>query len=155
MDAAGDTATYVTAAGPRATRVVSRVADIEPELIEFVRTAVRWLDPSFPQSGLRSGWVGGGWTDEEKVETEFVQAEELAPDGRGLRIVRVYRIAPDDQPFEGAVRVVALGAANGAHLELRWNFLADENQVRGTTTDLTVDGAGHLACVADFRSWFD
>lgn len=67
----------------------------------------------------------------------------------------MYRIPSDDQPFEGAVRVIALGAANDARLELRWNFLATDIEVRGTSAELTVDGAGHGECVESFRSWFD
>ncbi len=155
MAVTGDTATFVTAAGHRALRTVASVDEIEPELIGFVRTAVRWLDPRFPQSGGRRPGERGGWTDDQQVETEFVQVEELARDGRGLRIIRLYRITSPGGPYDGAIRIIALGAANGARLELRWNFVASEAEVRGTSAELTVDGARHVECVADFRSWFD
>lgn len=154
MAASDDTATFVTAAGPRATRTVPTVDAIEPELVGFVRSAVRWLDPSFPQKGVRDKGVKGGWTDDEKVESEFTQFEELSSDGRGIRIIRVYRMTPPAPPWEGAIRVIAVGAANGAKLEVRWNFIADENQIRGTRADLTVEGPRHTECVADFQSWF-
>lgn len=48
MDVTDDAATFVTAAGPRATRSVASVDEIEPELVEFVRTTIRRLDPHFP-----------------------------------------------------------------------------------------------------------
>jgi hypothetical protein len=155
MAVTGDTATYVTAAGRRATRSVATVDEIEPELVAFVRTAVRWLDPRFPQTGRRGPREGGGWTDDQQVETVIQQVEELARDGRGLRIIRLYRIAPPGEPYDGAIRIIALGAANDARLELRWNFVASETEVRGTSAELTVDGARHVECVEDFRSWFD
>ena len=155
MAVTGETATFVTAAGHRATRIVASVDEIEPELVGFVRSAVRWLDPRFPQKGRRGQAVGGGWTDDDQVETAFKQVEELADDGRGLRIIRLYRIAPLDEPCEGAIRIIVLGAANDARLELRWNFLATETEVRGTSAELTVEGARHVECVEDFRSWFD
>lgn len=150
-----DTATFVTAAGPRATRTVPNVDAIEPELVGFVRSAVRWLDPGFPQKGIRDKGVKGGWTDDEQVPSEFTQFEELSSDGRGIRIIRVYRMTPPAPPWEGALRVIAVGAANGARLEVRWNFIADENQIRGTTAELTVEGPRHTECVADFQSWFE
>jgi len=155
MAVTGDTATFVTAAGPRATRSVATVDDIEPELVGFVRTAVRWLDPRFPQTGRRGSRERGAWTDDQQVETEMVQVEELAKDGRGLRIIRLYRITPPDGPYEGAIRIIALGVANNARLELRWNFVASETEVRGTSAELTVEGTRHVECVEDFRSWFD
>ena len=150
-----DTATFVTAAGPRATRTVPNVDAIEPELVGFVRSAVRWLDPGFPQKGIRDKGVKGGWTDDEQVPSEFTQFEELSSDGRGIRIIRVYRMTPPAPPWEGALRVIAVGAANGARLEVRWNFIADENEVRGTSAHLTVEGPRHTECVADFQSWFE
>jgi hypothetical protein len=155
MAETGDTATYVSAAGPRATRSVATVDEIEPELVGFVRTAVRWLDPRFPQTGRRGPREGGNWTDDQQVETVMVQVEELAQDGRGLRIIRLYRVAPPGEASEGALRIIALGVANDARLELRWNFLASVTEVRGTSVELTVEGARHVECIADFHSWFD
>jgi len=155
MAVTGDTAIFVTAAGRRATRSVASVDEVEPELLGFVRTAVRWLDPRFPQKGRRGSPVGGGWTDDQQVETVVREVEELAPDGRGLRIIRLYRMTPPGGPYEGAIRIIAVGAANDARLELRWNFVASETEVRGTSVELTVDGARHVECVADFHSWFD
>lgn len=155
MAVTGDTATFVTATGPRATRGVATVEEIEPELRGFVRNAVRWLDPRFPQRGRRSDPVEGGWTDDQQVETVMQQVEELTADGRGLRIIRLYRIAPPPEPYEGAIRIIVVGAANDARLELRWNFVASELEVRGTSAELTVDGPRHVECVADFLSWFD
>lgn len=150
-----DTATFITATGHRATCSVASVDEIEPELVAFVRTLVRWLDPRFPETGRREPPVGGGWTDDQQIETQFQQVEELARDGRGLRILRLYRMTPPGGPFEGAIRIVALGAANDARLELRWNFVASEFEVRGTSAELTVEGAGQVECADDFRSWFE
>jgi hypothetical protein len=172
-----DAEIFITSTGPLATRVVPTVDDVEPEFIGFVRSWVLWLDPGFPQTGRRGsyskggirneslkdgGWedglrVRGSWIDDHKVKTEFVQAEEITPDDRGLRILRLYRITPQlpHGPYEGAIRVYTLGAANGARLELRWNFIASENEVRGISAQLTVEGAGHSGCVADFRRLFD
>lgn len=150
-----NTATFVTAAGHRATRSVASIDEIEPELIGFMRTAVRWLDPRFPQNGGRGPRERGDWTDDQQVKTEFVQVEERARDGRGLRIIRLYRITSPGGPYDGALRIIVLGAANDARLELRWNFVASETEVRGTSAELTVDGARRVECVADFRSWFD
>lgn len=150
-----DTATFVTAAGPRATRVVERVDDIEPELLGFVRNAVRWLDPRFPQKGQRGQGVRGTWTNADNTETEMTQVEEMTPDGRGLRIIRLCRVVTEGEPCEGAIRVIAVGAANGARLELRLNFLASHTEVRGTSAQLTVDGPRCSECVADFLSWFE
>src|SRR6188768_4393060 len=111
MAVTGDTATFVISTGPRATRTVAAVDAIENELVGFVRTAVRWLDPRFPQSGGRRPGERGSWTDDQQVETEFVQVEELARDGRGVRIIRLYRMTPPGGPFEGAIRIIVLGAA--------------------------------------------
>lgn len=155
MAATDDTATFVTAAGPRATRTVPTVDTVEPELVGFVRSAVRWLDPSFPQKGIRNQGVKGGWTDDEKVPTEFTQFEELSTDGRGIRIIRLYRMTPPAPPWEGAIRVIAVGVANGARLEVRWNFIADESEIRGRNAELTVEGPRYTECVADFQSWFE
>jgi len=155
MAVTGDSSILVTAAGRLATRTVSRVDDIEPELRDFVRTSVRWLDPSFPHTGRRGQGQRGGWTDDDQVETEMTQFEELDHEGRGLRIIRLYKMSPPEGPFEGAVRVIALGAANGAKLELRWNFLASDLEVRGTSAELTVEGERRDEVVHDFQRWFD
>lgn len=155
MPAIGDSATFVTAAGPRATRTVPNVDAIEPELVQFVRSAVRWLDPGFPQKGTRGERVRGGWKDDEQVETEFTQVEELANDGRGIRIIRLYRMTEPGPPWEGGLRVIALGLANGARLEVRWNFVANESEIRGTSAELTVEGPRQFECIADFQSWFE
>jgi hypothetical protein len=155
MAVTGDTATFVTATGPRATRIVPTVDAIEPELVGFVRSAIRWLDPNFPQKGTRGEKVRGDWKDDQEVETEFTQVEELSNDGRGIRIIRVYRMTPPAPPWEGAVRVIVLGAAAGARLELRWNFIATESEIRGTSAELTVEGPRQFECIADFQSWFE
>lgn len=155
MAVTGESPTFVSVAGQRATRSVANVDDIEPEFVGFVRTAVRWLDPRFPQTGQRGQGVHGSWTDDEQVETEVVQFEELAKDGRGVRIMRLYRLTPPDGPYEGSVRVIAVGVADGARLELRWNFIASESEVRGTSAELTVHGARQFECIEDFRSWFE
>ncbi|MEO8698916.1 MAG: hypothetical protein ABI867_02700 [Kofleriaceae bacterium] len=155
MGASLDTATLVTATGLRATRTVATVDDIEPELVGFVRSAVRWLDPRFPQTGLRDEGGRGGWIGDDQVETEMTQFEELAHDGRGVRIIRLHRMTPVDGAYEGAIRIIALGVANEARLELRWNFVASEIEVRGTSALLIVEGARESQCIADFVSWFD
>ena len=83
------------------------------------------------------------------------QVEELYLDGGGVRIIRLYRLETPDGPHEGAVRVVAVGLANGARLEVRWNFVASDTDVRGTSTALMVDGVRRVQCVADFQRWFE
>lgn len=155
MAATGDSATFVTASGPRATRVVANVDEVEGELLGFVRNAVRWLDPRFPQKGRRGQGVRGAWTDAEQAETEMTQVEELTPDGRGVRIIRLVRVVTEGEPSDGAIRVIAVGVANDARLELRWNFITSETEVRGTSAELTVDGPRSTECVADFLSWFE
>lgn len=155
MAAASDTEVFLIAAGDQATRTVPNVDEIEPELVEFVRRVVRWLDPDFPETGERGTRVRGDWLDDQQIQTEFVQVQELAPDGRGLRILRLYRVTPPGGPYEGAVRVVAEGLATGARLELRWNFVASHLDVRGTSAELTVDGPGHLEVVEAFRGRFE
>lgn len=150
-----DRTTFVMASGPRATQTVATVAAIEPQLVAFVRGTARWLDPDFPQRGRRHDAVLGSWTDDEQVETVMQQVEELYLDGRGVRIIRVYRMETRDGPHEGAVRVVAVGLADDAKLEVRWNFLASGTEVRGTSVALMVDGARQVHCVADFQRWFE
>lgn len=66
-----------------------------------------------------------------------------------------YRALDLREVIAGAIRIIAVGAANDARLELRWNFVASLTEVRGTTAELTVDGARHSDCVADFRRCFD
>ena len=145
--------TFATATGARATRTVESLDAIEPQLVAFVRGTARWLDPGFPQRGRRGSAERGQWTDDDQVQTLVQQVEELV-DGRGIRIIRLYRVATPGGPHEGAIRVVAIGLAN-AELELRWNFVASEADVRGTSAELTVDGAREDECVADFRAWFE
>jgi hypothetical protein len=155
MGASLDTATLITSTGPRATRTIANVDDIEGELVGFVRTAVRWLDPRFPQTGHRGERGRGGWTGDDQVETEMTQLEELAHDGRGIRIIRLHRDVLIDDGYEGAIRVIAVGVANDQRLEVRWNFLATENEVRGKSALLIVEGERQSECIADFVSWFD
>jgi hypothetical protein len=150
-----DTATFVMATGARATQTVARVDGIVPQLVAFVRGTARWLDPDFPQRGRRGDAVDGSWTDDEGVETVMQQVEELYLDERGLRIIRLRRLQPPEGPHEGAVRVIAVGLGDGAKLELRWNFLASDTEVRGTSAALIVDGARRVHCVADFQRWFE
>lgn len=151
-----DNATLVLASGPRATRVIANADEIEPELVGFVRNAVRWIDPKFPQKGQRGQGVRGSYTDPTtEVETEMTQVEELAPDGRGIRIIRMIKIVTEGDPIEGVVRVVAVGVANGGQLELRWNFTATEWELRGGSAQLTVEGPRQEECIADFLSWFE
>lgn len=155
MGASLETATLVTAKGSRATRTIANVDDIEAELVGFVRTAVRWLDPRFPQTGHRGERGRGGWTGDDQVQTEMTQVEELAHDGRGIRIIRLHRDALVDGGYAGAIRVIAVGVANGELLELRWNYIATENDVRGTSAMLLVEGERQSECIADFVSYFD
>jgi hypothetical protein len=150
-----DTTTFVTASGPLATRTVATLDAIEHQLVAFVRGTARWLDPDFPQRGRRGDAVDGSWTDDENVETVMQQVEELYLDGRGLRIIRLHRQQTPDGPHEGAVRVVAVGLADDAKLEVRWNFLASDTELRGTSAALMVDGARQVHCVADFQRWFE
>jgi hypothetical protein len=149
-----ETATFETASGPRATRTVDSLDMIEPELATFVRGAARWLDPWFPQHGRRGPNERGGWTDDNQVETVMQQVEDFDREGRGLRIIRLYRIVTPGGPHEGAIRVIAVGLANGAQLALRWNFIASDQDVRGTSAEMTVEGPHRKECVADFHEWF-
>lgn len=165
-----ETATFETASGRLATQTVESVDAIQPQLVPvddrliprdsgpgrvtFVRGAARWLDAWFPQQGNRGPKERGGWTGEDGIETQMQQVGVLAPEGRGLRIIRVYRLTPPGGPLEGAVRVVAVGLPAGVELELRWNFIASETEVRGTSAELTVEGSCKEECVADFRQWF-
>ena len=48
-----------------------------------------------------------------------------------------------------------MGVANDARLELRWNYIATENDVRGTSALLIVEGERQSECIADFVSYFD
>ena len=64
-------------------------------------------------------------------------------------------MTPIDGPYEGAIRIVAVGVANEARLELRWIFLASDTEVRGTSALLIVEGARESECIADFVSWFE
>ncbi|HEU4729934.1 MAG TPA: hypothetical protein VFT22_18685 [Kofleriaceae bacterium] len=165
-----DTATFETASGPRATVTVETLDAIEPQLVAFVRGAARWLDPWFPQRGRRGPAERGGWTEGDgegggEVAITMQQVEELQG-GRGVRIIRLSRapaspasLASPASPgsggaHEGAIRVLAVGLADHARLELRWNFAASEHGLRGTSAELTVDGARREECVADFRCWF-
>lgn len=146
--------TYETATGPRATKIVESIDAIEPELVAFVRGTARWLDPSFPQRGRRGPNERGGWTDDNQVETLMQQVEVFDAAGRGLRIIRLYRVVTPGDPHEGAIRVIAVGLANDAKLELRWNLIASHLEVRGTSAELTVEGPHQDQCVADFHEWF-
>jgi hypothetical protein len=149
-----DIATFETASGSRATRTTENVDSIEPELVTFVRGTARWLDPTFPQHGTRGPKQRGAWTGDDGIETQMQQVEELDGDGRGLRIVRLYRVTTPGGPFEGAIRIVAAGFRLGVELELRWNFVASDTYVRGTSAELTVAGPHMQECVTDFRRWF-
>jgi hypothetical protein len=144
------TALFEIAAGPRATQTVDSVDAIAPQLVAFVRGAARWLDPWFPQRGLPGPGERGSWTD-HGVTVAVQQVEELS-DGRGLRIIHLRR-GPSGDAHQGAIRVVAVGLGRRM-LELRWNFVAGEHGLRGSSAELTVDGDGGDQCVADFRRWF-
>jgi hypothetical protein len=148
------TTTFETASGPRATKTVESIDVVEPQLTAFVRGTARWLDPFFPQHGTRGPNERGGWTGDDGIETQMQQVEELDAEGRGIRVIRLYRVTPPGGPFEGAARIVAVGLSEGVELELRWNFVASDTEVRGTSAELTVDGSGKEECVADFRQWF-
>jgi hypothetical protein len=149
-----ESATVETASGQRVTPIVESVDAIEPMFCTFVRGTARWLDPFFPQRGSRSAPARGGWTGDDAVETQMQEVDEVDPDGRGLRLIRLYRMTPPGGPFEGALRVAAVGLPDGFELELRWNFVASDTEVRGTSAELTVEGRRKEECLADFRRWF-
>jgi hypothetical protein len=147
-----DTAIYETATGPRATLAIESLDALEPQLVAFVRSSARWLDARFPQAGRRGPNEGGGWTEDSGAAVTVMQTEELA-EGRGVRIIRLLRALGDART--GAIRIIAVGLAPPAQLELRWDFDAAEDGLRGTSAELTAEGAHHEECLADFHRWFD
>jgi hypothetical protein len=149
-----ETTTQETATGPRATRTVETVDSVEPELAQYVRRSALLLDPSFPQSGDRGPKERGQWTNDDQTITYMQQVEELDGDKRGIRTIRLLRHRLPGEPNEGALRVIAVGLANDAVLEVRWNIIVSATEVRGQDAELKVDGANKDKCIADFRECF-
>jgi hypothetical protein len=149
-----ETTTIEMATGPRATQIAETVDVVEPEFVSFVRRAARRLDPSFPQSGQLGPTERGQWTDDDQVVTLMQQVEEFDDDGRGIRTIRLVRTGVPGGPHDGAVRVIAVGLANDAALEVRWNITISATEVRGKSAQLKVDGARKDVCIAEFREWF-
>jgi hypothetical protein len=112
------------------------------------------LDPSFPQSGDRGPKERGQWTNDDQTITYMQQVEELDGDKRGIRTIRLLRHRLPGEPNEGALRVIAVGLANDAVLEVRWNIIVSATEVRGQDAELKVDGANKDKCIADFRECF-
>jgi hypothetical protein len=155
--------TFEIATGPRATLAVETLDAIEPQLLAFLRGTARWLDPGFPQHGTRGPAQRGGWSENQAadqvgnevanaVDVDMQQVDELL-DGRGVRIIRLHRAPTSEGAHEGAIRLQVVGLAH-SQLELRWNFAASAEGLRGTSAELTLEGVQHEACVADFRRWF-
>jgi len=141
--------------GPRATRTADSADPVEREFVSFVRRTAHWLDPEFPTEGHRGPSERGKWTDDAGVVTLLQQVEEFDTQGRGIRSLRLMRLGPPSGPHESTLRVVAVGMANAAQLELCWNFATTDEELRGASAELTVSGAGEERCVAAFRDWFD
>ncbi|HTL34380.1 MAG TPA: hypothetical protein VL326_14735 [Kofleriaceae bacterium] len=146
---------YETAAGPFATRIVETLDAVEPELVTFVRTWARYLDARDLAEGTRGPKERGQWVDDDGITTYMQQVEDFDADGRGIRTIRLLRHEVEGGPNEGALRVIAIGLANDAKLELRWNVIVSPEEVRGTSAELTAEGAGREQCIAAFRDQFD
>lgn len=147
--------TVTVSTGPRATRTAETIDPIERELVSFVRRTARWLDLEFPADGQRGPNERGQWTGDDGVVTMMQQVEAFDGNGRGIRTLRLMRVGPPGGPHESTLRVVAVGLANHAQLELDWSFTTTDQELRGTSAELTVSGAGEERCVAAFRDWFD
>jgi hypothetical protein len=141
------------ATGPRAQQAIASLDDIEPELLLFMRGTARWMDPWFPQRGLRGDPQRGEWTQDDGIKVYMRLCDELV-DGKGIRMIRFY-YAPvgSDDVHVVAIRLQVVGLVD-AELELRCNFDADVNSLRGTSAVLSVAGVGHEQCLADFHRWF-
>jgi hypothetical protein len=137
--------------GARATRTVQTGADIERELMAFVRRTARWIDLEFPETGQRGPGERGQWTDDDGVVTLMQQVEELDANGRGIRSIRYMRVGKGD----GTLSVVAVGLPNNAQLDVDWSFTNTAEGLQGTQAMLTVSGAGEERCIAAFNDWFD
>ena len=133
---------------------VDSVDIIEPQLVVFVRGTARWLDPTFPPHGRRGLNERAQWTDDAEIETKMQRVTEFDMYQRGVEIIRLYRTDPPEGPCPGSIRVIAAGLPEGCVLELRWEFVASEHDVRGTSAELTVGGLNHGECLTDFRRWF-
>ena len=144
---------YETAQGPRATRTVETVDAIEPELVMWVRTTARALDPAFPQNGTRDRKQKGQW-ETDGVTTLMHLVEELDEHGRGIRIIRTIETGTEGEPHKGAVRVIAVGLPNSTQLEIWWDIIVSAAEVRGTSIELTVEGERKQQCIARFHDWF-
>ncbi|HUS29115.1 MAG TPA: hypothetical protein VMZ53_11410 [Kofleriaceae bacterium] len=149
-----DTETCEIAKGPRAVRIVSSADEVEPELVAFVRSSARWIDPTFPQSGDRALGQKGQYTNDEGIECYFTQVEEYDSDGRGVRIVRYMRVLTPLGPHDTSMTVTAIGLANNASLAVRWDFITTEQNLRGKSAAIFISGARKDQCIADFREWF-
>jgi hypothetical protein len=153
-----DNDTCVIAKGPRALRVVESLDHVEQELVMFLRTSARWLDPTFPQSGERGTGQRGQFTGSDGLETLFIEVDEFDADGRGVRMTRYLYLGsvPDSEEGEnkGAFTAEAIGLT-AATFTLRWEFITSAAEVRGAFAALFVSGAAKEQCIADFRDWFD
>jgi hypothetical protein len=145
----------VISTGVRATQVIETVDDVEPELVALVRRSVRWLDPSFPETGERGDNEGGQWTNDDGTVTQMQQVEEFDRSGRGIRTIRLLFDATGNDPQQCAVRVIAVGLPNDAVLEVRWNITVSTTEVRGNSAELTVRGANDEKCIREFGDWFE
>lgn len=146
--------TDTVSTGPRATRTADSVDPIERELVSFVRRTARWLDLGFPAKGQRGPNERGQWTGDDGVVTMMQQVEEFDSRRRGIRSIRLMRLGSPGGPHVSTLRVVAVGVANHAELVISWNFTTTDAELRGTSAELTVSGAGEERCVAAFREWF-
>src|SRR5687768_16033173 len=141
----------VIARGLRATRFVETADQIEPDFIAFVRSTVRWLDPTFPQTGLGRKGEKGQYPRADGQQNLFTQVEDFDADGRGVRIVRLLQLNPTGMPYDSNLSVAAIGLPDGASLTVRWDFLTTGANLRGKFAAIFVAGAGKEQCVADFR----
>lgn len=149
-----ETTIYETSDGPRAKQIVETVDAVEPAFVAFVRNcATHCQDPTFPQTGQRGPKERGQWANSDGSITYMQQVEEFDDAGRGIRMIRLIKHAAPGEPKEGALRMIAVGLPNNARLELRWEMVVSATEVRGTSLEIAVDGAGRDKCIAAFREW--
>jgi hypothetical protein len=150
-----DAEACVIAKGPRSTRIVETIDQVEPEFEAFVRQTARRLDPAFPRSGLRAQGKRGQFTSDAGVQTLFTEVDTFDSDGRGIRTQRFMYVGEAGGPHNGALSVAAIGLENDATLTVRWNYVVAATEITGISAALFVRGAAKENCIVDFRDWFD
>jgi len=121
-------------AGATANVTVEAVEELEQQLVQFCREVLVRVDSSFPSHGER-GAIEKGQVSEYTQQVLFTRCQELR-DGRGLEIMRLLRA----EDASGAVRVKAVGLAEGNSFEASWSFVVDPDRVEGDHLELVVAG---------------